>query len=167
MPTDQQLIQFIHTASAHTYFGGGERLTQPERPGFTELVYQEGELHYRDSYAGYYRSRGTELVRYQNIPIWASSYGGGMVAGKESLTKKTFQFLISAAKHSTEYPLSFRGPQQYLQADWQYRYTQIGDVQEFSGDEQIYFQGQLVFYHKVIGGRIIPQESAWSSPTSI
>lgn len=68
----KQLREFIGRAGAATYAGGGAVEENPEREGFIELVYTEGELVYRDSYTGYRRSRGIELVRKNWEPIWAS-----------------------------------------------------------------------------------------------
>lgn len=148
-----KLQEFINKASAQTYAGGGQEVTNPERAGFNELVFSEEEFSYRDSYAGYFRSWGTELVRVNNQPMWNAVYGGGMVEKKEDLASETFSFLKKAfLKRDQD---SFRGPKELIDRDWRYVYQQEGDISRFSGMEEIYFKGELVFFHNIIGGLII------------
>lgn len=94
----EELFAFIDEAGKATYAGGGAYV-EPERQGFRELVYARGDFSYRDSYAGFYRSRGTEVVRWKEKPIWSSFYGGGMVAGQEDMASQTFDFLKIAFRH--------------------------------------------------------------------
>ena len=150
----QKLREFIARAGADTYAGGGAREENPERKGFVELTYSEGNLGYRDSYTGFYRSRGMELVRQSGEPIWSSLYGGGMIEGKENLASETFTFLKKAMSTDEDGFDSFRGPHELTDGDWKYTYTQEGDVREFNGYEEIHFKGELVFFHRIIGGII-------------
>lgn len=152
--TSKELFEFIDRAGKATYAGGGKISLKPERADFHELEYKEGNFYYRDSYTGHTKSRGMELVRYKGKPVWSSLYGGGMVKGKENLADKCFNFLKEAMKKDEKGFKSFRGPHHFKKGDWKYRYEQTGDVEEFSGNEEIYFKKNLVFYHKMIGGII-------------
>lgn len=149
-----KLQEFIHKAGAATYAGGGKPEKTPERKGFTELIYQDGDFSYRDSYTGFTRSRGMEVVRYQGTPVWSSSYGGGMVAGQEQLAKDAFNFLKKAMLSKEPGSNFFRGPTSLIDNDWKYKYQQEGEIEEFNGYEEIYFKGKLVFFHRIIGGVI-------------
>ncbi len=149
------LYQFLIRASSATYAGGGIYENTPERPGFAELVYQEGPWYYRDSYTGFYRSSGTEIIRYENRPVWTSGYGGGMVAGSEFLADQTFAFLKQAMLRKDPSFDSVRGPRSFKQLDWEYSYSQTGGITEFSGSETISHKGKTVFTHKTIGGLVI------------
>ncbi|TSC66594.1 MAG: hypothetical protein CEO21_145, partial [Microgenomates group bacterium Gr01-1014_80] len=111
--------------------GGGSESESPERPGFEELEYAEGDWSYRDSYTGYYRSWGMEVVRFKGEPVWSSLYGGGMIKGKENLANETFNFLKKAMSADEENFLSFRGPHELEDSEWRYKYNQDGDVFEF------------------------------------
>lgn len=150
----KKLFNFIDRAGKATYAGGGKREENPEREGFIELVYSEGVFDYRDSYTGYYRSRGTEIVRKNGVPIWSAMYGGGMVKGKDELAGQTFDFLKKAMSENEEGYESFRGPHNFSEGDWVYKYEQEGNVDEFHGYEEIHHKGELVFFHRVIGGTI-------------
>lgn len=151
----QQLTEFIKSATAATYAGGGSYEQNPERPGFYELVYSDHDWSYRDSYTGYYRSSGTEVVRFQNQIVWTSCYGGGMVSGQEKLAADTFTFLKKAMLAKPTLWVSFRGPVKYEDDKWAYSYKQEGRVDNFVGYEKISLSGQVVFSHHIIGGLII------------
>jgi len=153
--TNQELYNFITTASKNTYAAGGKPIKKPQRPGFIELTYKENDFSYRDSYTGFYRSRGMELVRYKSSPVWISAYGGGMVKGKEKLAKKTFEILKGAFLNRDKNFMSFRGPNIMNVGEWHYTYKQEGDVAEFSGHEEMKYRNKLVFFHRIIGGLII------------
>ncbi len=151
--TTTELFKFIDLAGEKTYASGAPATDTPERPGFTEFVFAEGDWSYRDSYCGFFRSRGMEVVRFKNTVVWTSAYGGGMAEKSESLANKAFSFLKKALAQQSNFQ-SVRGPALFKDAEWQYSYHQEGDIQEFNGYEKIHHQGRLVFFHRVIGGLV-------------
>jgi len=153
MVNKEELFNFVDRAGKATYAGGGKTEENPERPGFFELVYdQELPWIYKDSYTGHSRSGGQELVRINDKPVWWSGYGGGMVDGKETLSRETFEFLKKALSQDEEGFDSLRGPHEFLNGEWKYLYTQEGDIFDFYGYEEIYYKGEKVFWHRAIGG---------------
>lgn len=146
------LSEFVRTAADATYAGNGKYVEKPERLGFYELEYRDGDWYYRDSYTGHSRSGGQEIVRYQGIPIWFSGYGGGMFSGYENLSGVTFEFLKKALSTSESGFDSIRGPHALVDGDWKYTYEQIGDISNFTGVEKIYYKNELVFFHNALGG---------------
>lgn len=115
------------------------------------MVYQEGDWHYRDSYTGFYRSSGSEVVRYKDQIAWVSSYCGGMASGQEKLAGQTFDFLKKAMLAKPKDQQLFRGPDHFSDGNWQYYYQQKGDVISFSGHEEILYKNRIVFSHDIIG----------------
>ncbi len=154
----EQLLAFLDRAGEATYAGNGREEAQPERPGFIELTYQEGNFSYRDSYTGYYRSRGMEVVRHQERPVWTSMYGGGMTGGNEELAHDCFEFLKKALRSREKDFVSFRGARLFEVDNWRHAYQQDGDLYEFSGHEEIFYKGRLVFFHRIIGGIVEDRE---------
>ena len=150
----QNLYNFLKRAIRATYAGGGEEV-KSERQGFIELATEEGDHTYRDSYTGYFRSRGMEVVRYKGTPIWTSMYGGGMFEGKEKYAHETFEFLKKALFAEEPGFISFRGPHEFIDGDWKHTYTQEGDINEFWGYEEISFKNEPYFYHRIIGGNVL------------
>ncbi len=149
--TNDQLSNFIRQATSATYAGGGSYEKVVERPGFLELVFQEGDWHYRDSYTGFYRSSGSEVVRHENQVVWVSSYCGGMVEGQEGLAGDTFNFLKKAFLAKPKDKQSFRGPDYFKDGVWEYNYQQKGDIVSFSGHEEIARAGITIFSHDIMG----------------
>ena len=149
-----ELRRFVGKASDSTYAGGGKYEETPQRPDFFELVDEEGDWNYRDSYTGHSRSGGQEIVRYKGKPVWFSGYGGGMVEGREDMSNDTFEFLKKALRTSEEGFESFRGPRELVYGDWRYVYQQEGDIRDFYGYEEIHYKGEKVFWHRAVGGII-------------
>ncbi len=152
------LFAFIKLAARSTYPAGlpPEKISQ--RPDFIEWNFSSGDWNYRDSYTGFYRSGGSEIVRYQDQIVWSNSYGGGMMSGLEDQAQVTFDFLKTALSQDVSPIQSVRGPSSFSQNDWKYSYVQQGGIDDYTGREEIYFQGKLYFFHHTMGGAIIPKK---------
>lgn len=154
----EELWEFLLRAKAKTYAGGGEWVKKPERDGFHEFIYNEIDWEYRDSYTGWYRSHGSEIVRFQTLPVWGASYSGGMSEDDKHLTHQTFEFLKKVLSVDNKGFNSFRGPMALTLGEWVYNYQQDGTIEAFWGEETIEFEKKLVFSQKIIGGLIRHQE---------
>lgn len=151
----RELKKFIFSPT-NSYFGGNTKYEKrPERKGFFEITAKDGNFSYRDSFTGHIRSRGMEVVRFKGKPVWTSLYGGGMVKGYEKMADETFGFLKQAFQSKNTSSNSFRGPSKYKKDDWEYKYKQEGSLEEFTGYEEIYYRGKLVFFHRIIGGTVV------------
>jgi hypothetical protein len=155
--TREELVEFIHEAASNSYAGGNKYELLPERPGFKELKYVRGEWSYRDSFAGYFKSRGMEVVRYRNEVVWSALYGGGMVTESydREFAREIFGFLRKCLSVDGKGFDSYRGPAVLQIGKWKYAYQQEGDVTDFSGFESIEFQKKKVFEHRIIGGLVV------------
>jgi hypothetical protein len=150
------LKEFLYNANENGYAGAGQKIL-PERPGYDEIEYQEGDWYFRDSYAGHYFAPGQETVYFQNEPVWSMAYSGGMKPAwhhKDEFTKETIVFLKQALL-AMEKSKPFRGPAVLKQDDWQYVSHIKGDVKDFIGNEKIFYKNELVFEQNYIGGVII------------
>lgn len=150
-----QLYAFIQKAGRSTYATSGVDSTSYDESGCKVLKYSEGDYHYTDTYTGFFKSRGQEVVRHNDTPIWIASYGGGMTVEDKELALATFGFLKKAFLTDDAAMQSFRGPRSLKDGDWTYTYQQEGDITEFSGYEEIHHKGKLVFFHRIIGGLVI------------
>ena len=147
-----RLYNFIKKAGRVTYAESGVESVTYDKNGFKELSFSEGDYSYKDTYTGFFRSRGIEIVTYKNNPVWVASYGGGMLKEEVDFAFKTFDFLKQAFLTDEEGFQTFRGPHNFKQRKWKYEYEQDGGIEEFSGYEEIYFDNKLVFFHRIIGG---------------
>lgn len=153
----QPLRDFLTRASRATYAGNGERL-RTEKKGFIDLEYVDGDFYYRDSYAGYLASYGQETVWYQDEPVWMCSYGGGMRGSKTTdadFAHQTFGFLKAALRVGGSNDFRARGPQKFTNGHWKYCNEFTGDITNFKGHEEIFYDGEMVFEHDYFGGVVI------------
>lgn len=147
---------FLGRASKATYAGGGDEI-EPWRPGFKELEHRENDWYYRDSYSGFLRSWGQEVVWHNDKPVWTCLYGGGMTENRmdSEFAGKTFHFLkkvLSAGdKENVFQP---RGPKELSEDSWQYLCQLEGNIKKFNGHESISYNGEVVFTHDFLGGVI-------------
>jgi hypothetical protein len=152
----EELKNFLYDANANGYAAGGHEV-EAQRPGFTEIDYQKGDWSFHDSYAGHYFAPGQEIVYFQNKPIWAMAYAGGMkfeFHGDESTTHESFVFLKKALiAMDPENP--YRGPAEFTDGEWKYVSTLSGDVKDFIGNEKIFKDNELVFEQNFIGGIVV------------
>ena len=152
---------FLGRASKSTYAGGGGE-TDSWRKGFKELEYSEDGWYYRDSYTGYLRSWGQEVVWHNDKPAWTCLYGGGMTEDHMDsvFADKTFVFLkqvLSAG--DKEIIFQPRGPKKFSDGDWKYQCTFDGDISKFSGNESISYKNEVIFTHEFFGGLVIASTS--------
>lgn len=153
-----ELRKFLVKAKISTYAGGGKEV-EPQRPGFKELEYKEGNYEYRDSYCGFYSAPGQEIVRFNGKPIWHMAYSGGMKKGFHynlEFAKQTFKFLKECLKRVSE-EKPYRGPDNFKEKDYEYVNNVEGNIEEFRGLEKILFKGKVVFEQNYMGGVIIEE----------
>jgi hypothetical protein len=148
------LAQFIAMAKRAAYAGEGKLERHPQRKGYKEHLITIGGWQYRDSYAGYYRAPGEEVVSYKGIPVWRMAYNGGMLRnywGNVGVTHATFQFLKKALSR-VDADRPYRGPARYKEGEYEYRSIDAGNITHFIGSEEIRLRGMIVFVHDYFGG---------------
>ena len=153
-----ELTKFLSEATLATYAGNGSEV-KPQRGGFRELEHSDGDWVYRDSYTGYFRSWGQEVVWYKGKPYWNHIYGGGMVKeliDDEDFAYKTFEFLKKALSDGDKQEdFQPRGPNEFENGGWKYVCDWEGDIANFEGSEEIFSGDKLVFTHNFLGGLIV------------
>ncbi|MFA6460673.1 MAG: DUF5680 domain-containing protein [Candidatus Woesearchaeota archaeon] len=158
--TNEELAKFLVKAKIQTYAGEGKEVS-PQRPGFKELEYFEGDFEYRDSYCGFFSAPGQEIVRFRGEPIWAMSYNGGMIPEFRSeiaFASRTYQFL-KLALSKVEESKPYRGPAHFEEGNWVYRSFIQGDITLFNGRESIFHRRIKVYEQTYMGGLIVSKNS--------
>jgi hypothetical protein len=151
------LANFLVSAKIKTYAGGGLEESDPQRPGFKELVYAEGPWEYRDSYVGFYLAPGQEVVRLGGEPVWVMSYSGGMAArchGDLAFAKQTFDFLRKALLR-VDASMPYRGPKSLKFGEFKYVNEVKGSISDFAGKEKILRLNREVFAQNYCGGLVV------------
>jgi len=158
----EELRNFLVVAKKNGYAGGKEK--KRETDGSKTFTFQKGNFHYIDNYAGSYQAPGNEIVRWKREDgqrIWQMSYSGGMLPkfwGDEKLSHITFEFLRNMLMRiNPDSP--FKGPPKYENKDFIYETWAEGDIQRFSGKEQIISKKleRIMFSQDFIGGLVIPK----------
>lgn len=152
----EELRSFLFKTNQNGYAGGAKEVA-PQRPGFHEIEYKEGDWYFRDSYAGHYFAPGQEVVYLKDNPVWAMAYAGGMTFdkhGDNKLDKLTYTFLRKALL-AMDPKMPFRGPEHFEEGDFCYYSELTGDIDDFAGNEYIEFKGEVVFSQNFIGGLIV------------
>jgi hypothetical protein len=146
------LRAFLAAARRHTYAGEGGDATAAFA-GTRQLEYDEGAWRYRDVYAGGERFAGQELVYRDGSPVWSMVYAGGRWPEAELDTAEVYRFLRAALIAESE---RCRLPGRSLHAEELLRYisSAAGDLAWFEGDEEIRYQGRVVYRLVFAGGWI-------------
>ena len=152
----ENLAKFLVKAKKSTYAGDGKEVP-PQRPGFDELEFVEGDFEYRDSYLGFYQAPGQEVVRFKGKPIWLMAYNGGMKKqyhGDADFAEETYNFLKKALSLVDESE-PYRGPASLEEGDYEYINKVEGDLSRFIGRETILYKGEEVFSHDYMGELVV------------
>ncbi len=156
----KKLRTFLINSTGHTYAGDGKKIS-PQRPGYIEMEYKEGDWYLRDSYVGHYQAPGMTTVYFKNKPVWTCAYGGQVFKKYHSKSKEIFSFLKKAMKRKDlkkPKDIIVRGPALYEEPPWKYTFDFEGNMECFYGREKIFLNGKLVFYQDVIGGLVLGRD---------
>jgi hypothetical protein len=143
------LADFLVTARMNCYaiIDDISKITLPD--GGTELIYNEGELLYRDRYYGGEPFIGEEVVMYKGNVIWGMNLRGKVIKLEVIPTGEIYSFVREALRAmQPENP--YRGPSHFQSHDLQYSSKSTGTIENFHGVEEIIYKGEIIyegFYH--------------------
>ena len=144
---DKSIISFLIKAKQVTYAGKGAE-TASSREKSHDLIFEDGDLMYYDTYLGGSKFAGEEALWISKEPYWSMNYVGRVTGGDFS-----GDFLKEALLHVPE-DKPFRGPKQYVSGDYRYDCDVEGDVEWFWGKETISFKDVQVYECLFHGGLI-------------
>lgn len=150
----QQLSQFLIKAKINTYAASGEGGEKIIPDGGKEFEFEEKELKYRDRYFGFDPFIGEEIVLEKGKIIWGMNYYGKVISEKIISAKQIYQFLQEALKKVAE-DKPFRGPNNFEQGSFEYFDKTEGALENFQGEETVFYKKQLVYQLKYHGGLIM------------
>jgi hypothetical protein len=144
----EKLHNFIVSAKAATYVGDGNQ-SESCREGSHDLLYEEGDYRYLDSYFGGSEFIGEEVVYYQNEPVWGMNYYGA-VLDPQKITAVEAGAMIKTSLSHMYAEGRFLGGWQHSKGDLVYNDSSKGDLSHFTGYEWIEKDAIKVyelFYH--------------------
>jgi Domain of unknown function (DUF5680) len=150
--TLQDLNHFIMRAKAATYVGSGQKLL-PYRLGSHDLQYFDGDWAYHDSYLGENDFIGQEAVYYQGRAVWAMNYFG-RILDAQRITSAEAGAMIKESLTAMYTEGRFLGGFEYQAGELVYQDANDGDLAFFTGKEQIWRHGVLVYALVYHGGLV-------------
>ncbi len=147
MTADKQLVDFLIKAKRATYAGKGAE-TPSSREKSHDLIYEDGEYMYYDTYLGGPKFAGEEALWISKVPYWSMNYVGRVIGENFS-----GDFLKEALLRVPE-DNPYRGPKEYTNGDYSYSCDIEGQFDWFQGKEVISYKGKLIYECFFHGGLI-------------
>lgn len=141
------LKNFIFKASQATYASGDESIKKKQPDGSTVIEYASDAYRYHDNYFGGEPYGGREVVFLDGKPLWMMVYYGLVHNGAN---KEVYSFLMESLLNTTV-DMPYRGPALYEKGEWKYENKLVGDVDNFSGTEKIFRNGECIYEASYIG----------------
>lgn len=141
----QKLHSFLISAKQNTYAIGEHKVASSRRNSH-DYQYCDKKFTYLDSYLGNEKFSGSEVVWYQDTPIWSMNYIGRVIGD-------LFQsdFLKEALYHVPK-DKPYRGPEIYGKGDYHYHCKVEGDFVWFQGYEEIFYVDEKIYECNFHGG---------------
>lgn len=143
----ENLINFLCEAKKRTYAGHGAEVMST-RPSSHDLVYEENDLKYIDTYLGGEKFIGEEALWQEGAPIWGMNYAGRVVG--EGFDGEFLKEALSKVDGDQPY----RGPRRYEKGPYTYKCRVEGDFEWFVGCEKIHLNGVKVYECMFHGGEV-------------
>ncbi len=143
---------FLIRAKISGYATGGEGKEIKLDDGGLKFLYTENELEYSDIYYGFNPFAGQELVRQNNKVIWMMNYFGKSFYPQNEIIL-IYRFLKKALQ-KPEKDLPLRGPTKFSDDKFTYSNTVNGDINFFSGKEEIKEGEKLIYELYYHGGNL-------------
>ncbi|MDP2587282.1 MAG: DUF5680 domain-containing protein [bacterium] len=149
----KELADFLHEANKNTYANKDAPKVAPSRLKSKGYHFEKGDLIYYDTYFGGRDFIGGEIVYKNQKPVWGENYFG-FILDKNVSEKDVYDFLRMALMQEYDDTIPVRGPSNFSADNKTYTFIANGDLENFSGKEEISFHGKVVYRCFVHGGFI-------------
>lgn len=147
------LAGFLKEANKSTYANKDAPKSQSLRSKSEDYHFENGDLIYHDTYFGSRDFIGEEIVYKEGQPVWGMNYYG-FILESGIPAKDVYSILRSALMQDDEGIAPVRGPRIFKQGNSQYQNRIDGDLNNFSGVEEIFLDGEVVYRCLYHGGLI-------------
>lgn len=149
----KQLADFLEEANKNTYANKDATKSAPTRLKSEDYHFEKDDLIYHDTYFGGRDFIGEEIIYKNNEPVWGMNYCGHILS-EATNEKELYSFLRRALMQECSDIIPVRGPKNYQSNDWEYHNSVEGGLDRFTGTEEIYRAGVLVYKCHYHGGFI-------------
>ncbi len=147
----QALKQFLIDCNNAGYAGGKEKEWIKEEDLSTTIPFKQGIWKSHDNFFGGEPYGGRTVVFFKNKPVWMMVYYGWVEEGVE--VDPIYTVLRNALqKMPADYP--YRGPKKYEEGNYTYTNSWDGEVDRFSGSEEIRQNERLIYQASYMGGLV-------------
>lgn len=145
----ESLRRFLIDSNKAGYAGGEEKKWIKEPDGSTTIPFEKGEFRSHDNFFGGEPYAGRAIVFYKDKPVWMMVYYGWVAEGVKN--GPVYAFLRNALmKMPKDAP--FRGPNEFKDGEFIYTNNWNGDIERYSGEEQIAQGEKFIYKANYIGG---------------
>lgn len=149
----ETLTRFLSDANKSTYANKDAPKAPSTRPRSDDYHFEDDNLIYHDTYFGARDFIGGEVVYKNEAPVWGMNYYGYVLAPSVS-EKDIYNFLRRALMQEYTSVIPVRGPKSYESDGWRYTNIPNGELNRFTGKEEIYRGSELVYRADYHGGEI-------------
>ena len=147
------LTKFLNEANKATYANQDAPKVASSRLKSEDYHFEKDGLIYHDTYFGARDFIGEEIVYENEKPMWGANYFG-FVLDETVSEKDVYAFLRQALMQEYDDVIPVRGPVKFSLENKEYRFIVDGDLTNFSGKEEIVFDGKVVYRCFLHGGMI-------------
>lgn len=151
--TTKELTDLLSEANKSTYANKDAPKASSTRLKSEDYHFEKGNLIYHDTYFGSRDFIGNEVVYKNSEPVWGMNYYGYILSPTTN-EKKLYEFLREVLVQEYSDILPVRGAKNYQRDDWQYINAVEGELNQFTGIEEIYRAGVLLYRACYHGGFI-------------
>lgn len=145
-----QLNKFRREADEVGYENENPKQKIVESDKSKTILYESGDWKYHDNYFGGEPYGGRTVIHYRNDPVWMNVYYGSV--SKNYDADEVYSFLRKALRMSAE--SDFRGPNKFTEGKFLYKNSWKGNIENYSGTEEIFIGNNLVYSGTYAGGLV-------------
>ncbi len=151
--TAKEVAEFLNEANRNTYANKDAAKAPPSRLGSADYHFEKDGLVYHDTYFGSRDFIGEEVIYKDNKPVWGMNYYG-YILSETTNEKELYGFLRQTLMQEYSDIIPVRGPNKYGENNWRYQNLAEGELNRFTGVEEIYRADVLVYKCHYHGGFI-------------
>jgi len=148
----KQLKVFLIETKKAGYGVGNSKSWIKEKDGSTTIPFESGDWRMHDNFFGGEPWGGREVVFFKGKPVWIMVMYGSVDPSVNGFAE-VYAFLQKALRNQPE-DLPLRGPKLLQEGDFTYKNRTKGDLENFSGEEEIYQDKKRIYKMNYNGGLV-------------
>lgn len=156
---EKDLVKFLIEAKKGTYANSNAPRIKSSRLGSSDYEYvsevDKKTITYHDTYFGGVNFIGEEVVYFENDkPFWGMNYYG--ITLDKSLGEAAMDAVLRPALMMVgdDDIIPVRGPREFKNGEYVYKFNVQGSINNFSGTEEIYKKDKIIYRLLCHGGNI-------------